>query len=169
MNFYVEKNRYNSKSCCTVQQSQNIQSSFNSVGTQVGNVTIPEWVKDIFLPCLDQLNLFVCFPCDGSQTNYLKYNIIMQRQEFTVCQTFCDRMYDKCRLVPIDSQGNLIGTKYKDGSSMCLGEFGPRIKDWTMLVDTQNCFNSSPQTATLSFRLIALLVICSSAALFLFL
>lgn len=52
---------YNQNSCCSVSDSQKINAAYNGVGNVLGNFTIPEWVKGIFAPCLDQIHLLVWF------------------------------------------------------------------------------------------------------------
>ncbi len=52
---------YNSKSCCSVEDAQKIKSAYEGVGNVLGNFTIPDWIKGIFAPCLDQIHLLVWF------------------------------------------------------------------------------------------------------------
>ncbi|KAF0974352.1 hypothetical protein FDP41_006384 [Naegleria fowleri] len=139
---------YNKDSCCTVDTSQKIKDGWEkSSGRYSGtsNVTIPQFLVEAFAGgCLDELHQYICYLCSPGQTVFIEEHIqIMgQRSILYLCESFCNRLYQKCALVPVTG-GRPVSLAFSSGEDFCTRGLEDPANQLQIKVRTGNCFNGA--------------------------
>ncbi|XP_022085033.1 uncharacterized protein LOC110976240 [Acanthaster planci] len=68
-------------------------------------------LKGATLPCQRYINYLICYICAPTQYEFYL------RQRLTVCEEFCDLIFDRCKDAIL--KGSKIGELYKNGTNFC--------------------------------------------------
>eukprot|EP00696_Hemimastix_kukwesjijk_P008503 gnl/Hemi2/2077_TR748_c0_g1_i1.p1 gnl/Hemi2/2077_TR748_c0_g1~~gnl/Hemi2/2077_TR748_c0_g1_i1.p1 ORF type:complete len:287 (+),score=107.95 gnl/Hemi2/2077_TR748_c0_g1_i1:87-947(+) len=72
--------------------------------------------------CTDLLGLLQCAPCTAYSGQYIGRNAGGQRLDITVCQSWCDQLYDACSQAQVGVFGSqTVSEKYATSSAFCKG------------------------------------------------
>ena len=163
---------YNSeRSCCTVEDSQQIKNSWEGATGKYENATVTQFVtkvltSTIFAQCVNQLHMFVCFHCTPNQLSYVNIfdTLITRTVNLNVCRSYCDSMYHSCKLLPIGDK-KLVKDTYSNADDFCTDFLSPMVSNYKLQIkDTGTCFNSANSLK----RSISLVGIISMATVALF-
>ncbi|KAG2375381.1 hypothetical protein C9374_010004 [Naegleria lovaniensis] len=161
---------YNSNSCCTVDTSQKIKAGWEkSSGRNSGtsNVTVPQFLVEAFAGgCLDELHQYICYLCSPGQTTFIEENIQIfgQRSTLYLCKSFCDRLYQKCALVPVTG-GRPVSFAFSNGDDFCTRGLNDPANQLEIKVRTGNCFNKATALGVNWISMIVMVVISLIVAL----
>lgn len=86
----------------------------------------------------------VCYLCSPGQTVFIEEHIqIMgQRSILYLCESFCNRLYQKCALVPVTG-GRPVSLAFSSGEDFCTRGLEDPANQLQIKVRTGNCFNGA--------------------------
>ncbi|KAL9653480.1 hypothetical protein ABK040_002113 [Willaertia magna] len=160
---------YNPNSCCSVAMSEKIKEGWEaSSGRNSGtsNVTLPTFFREALAGgCLDELHQYVCYLCAPSQTVFIeeKLPLFGQKSVLHLCNSFCDRLYTKCALVPVTND-RPVALAFSSGKDFCENGLNDPANQLQIKVRDGNCFNASSQT---TITLVTYAIILLSSLFFL--
>lgn len=100
--------------------------------------------------------MLLCSPCSSVTGEFVKARL--GKPSFAICGSYCQRMYNACRFVPIEGT-TLVQQKYANGEAFCKGEIATKVLDsFKMEIEDTECFNASPERPALGSRVLILII-----------
>merc|ERR1712130_148955 len=170
---------YNSeRSCCSVEDSEEIKNSWEGSTGKFENATVKEAItkvltSTVYASCVNKLHLFLCFHCVPSQTSYIDpiSSILTLKPNLRLCKSYCESMYDSCRLLPISTSPlTTVKEKYSTATSFCEDFLQDMVSNYKVKITDDSggaCFNSGHSIHAKMINIIALTILVV-ASLYLF-
>ena len=93
------------------------------------------------------LVFLVCYLCAPAQSVFIEENplqLLGQKSTLYLCTSFCDRMYQKCALVPVTGS-TPVSLAYSSGTDFCQNGLNDPANQLNIKVRDGNCFNGAVQ------------------------
>lgn len=88
--------------------------------------------------------MLLCSPCSSKTGEFVKANLL-SKPSFAICGSYCQRMYEACRFVPIEGT-TLVQQKYANGEAFCKGEIATEVLgSFSLEIKDTECFNAAPE------------------------